>query len=208
VDSSSQGPPEPRGLLSAHSLQKALWVFFSALSGSGGRAGPRCLRLLRIIGVSGVGPAVADRDAGPVPPSRTSPTRRGFRMPRRAHLALSRPRCWMAARSRLLVPAASADGAPLGRPRLPRLPLAGALVFAGRLAENGSRAHVFPRIKCPEKIVDRCARVGVLAAPEGPLTSPNCRYRSAATKVTASQGLTRGQPGCLPDEAPNRRGRR
>jgi len=48
------------------SSQKAPWVFFSALPGSGGRAGPRCLRLLRI-GVSGVGPAVADRDAGPVP---------------------------------------------------------------------------------------------------------------------------------------------
>src|SRR5216683_2892621 len=65
------------------------------------------------------------------------------------------------------------------------------------------RAHVFPRIKCPEKIVDSRARVGVLAPHIAYLW-----YRSATTDVTASQGFTRGQPGCLPDEAPNRRGRR
>src|SRR2546427_10713778 len=74
---------------------------------------------------------------------------------------------------------ASPSTAPIGR----------GLVFAGRLAKNGSRAHVFPRIKCPEKIVDSCARVGVLAAPEDPLTSPNLDVTKKSRRQEAVEAL-------------------
>src|SRR6266550_2488100 len=92
--------------------------------------------------------------------------RRGRRLPRwskRGAPAGARSPPSVRGGYRLLIPAASADPAPSGRPRLPPLPLAGALVFDGRLAETALRAHVFPRIKCPEKIVDSRARGGVLA---------------------------------------------
>jgi len=153
-------------------------VFFSALRVAE-VVRSALLRLLRI-GVSGVGPAVADRDAGPFHAFWKSP-RRGGGCPGSergapAGAAVEDERAVRATARVLALDHRRQFGVDTGssspRPRLtPPLGKASpstasigrALVFDGRLAETALRAHVFPRIKCPEKIVDSRARVGVLA---------------------------------------------